>query len=67
VGGDGDCQGQTEKVRKAAPDTQDMTCGRVKNAKDEVDEDKKRRNRTKAGVRAKAGGCSASSSASSDG
>ena len=37
----------------AAPQAQDMTCRRVKNNKGDVDEDEKRRNRTKARVRAK--------------
>lgn len=53
VWGDGGYQGQTETIHEAAPQAQDMTCRRVKNNKGEVDEDRKRRNRTKSRVRAK--------------
>jgi len=52
VWGDGGYQGQTEAIRQAAPGAQDMTSRRVK-TKAGVDEDEKRRNRTKARVRAK--------------
>ena len=45
-------QGQTAAIREAAPAAQDMTSRRVK-TKSGVDEDEKRRNRTKARVRAK--------------
>ena len=53
VWGDADYQGQTEKIREAATQAQDMTCRRVKNSKGEADEEQKRKNRTKARVRAK--------------
>ena len=53
VWGDGGYQGQTDKIREAAPDAQDMTCRRVKNSKGEVNEEEKRKNRTKSRVRAK--------------
>src|SRR6516165_603912 len=53
VWGDGGYQGQTEKIHEAAPQAQDMTNRRVKNSKGEVDEDEKRKNRTKSRVRAK--------------
>jgi len=53
VWGDSGYQGQTEKIREAAPQAQDMTCRRVKNRKGEVDEEQKRKNRTKSRVRAK--------------
>ena len=53
VWGDGGYQGQTEKIHAAAPDAQDMTCRRVKNSKGEVNEEEKRKNRTKSRVRAK--------------
>lgn len=52
VWGDGGYQGQTEAIRKAAPEAQDMTSRRVK-TKAGVDEVEKRKNRTKARVRAK--------------
>lgn len=52
VWGDGGYQGQTEAIRKAAPAAQDMTSRRVK-TKAGVDEGEKRKNRTKARVRAK--------------
>src|SRR6202522_4316993 len=51
VWGDGGYQGQTEAIRAAAPKAQDMTC-RTK-YKDHVDEEAKRKNTTKARVRAK--------------
>ena len=53
VWGDGGYQGQTKKIGEAAPDAQDMTCRRVKNSKGEVNEEEKRKNRTKSRVRAK--------------
>ena len=53
VWGDAGYQGQTETIREAAPGAQDMTCRRVKNKQGDVDEDEKRRNRTKSRVRAK--------------
>jgi len=53
VWGDSGYQGQTEKIREAAPQAQDMTCRRVKNSKGEVDEEQKRKNRTKSRVRAR--------------
>src|ERR1035437_7959561 len=52
VWGDGGYQGQTEAIRAAAPKAQDMTCRRTK-YKDYVDEEAKRKNTTKARVRAK--------------
>jgi transposase, IS5 family len=52
VWGDVGYQGQTELIRKAAPQAQDMTSRRVK-AKAGVNEAEKRRNRTKARVRTK--------------
>ncbi|MHB1865681.1 MAG: IS5 family transposase [Candidatus Saccharimonadales bacterium] len=52
VWGDGGYQGQTEAIRAAAPKAQDMTCRRTK-YKDHVDEEARRRNRTKSKVRAK--------------
>ncbi len=52
VWGDAGYQGQTEAIREAAPEAQDMTSRRVK-TKTGVDEAEKRRNRTKARVRAK--------------
>lgn len=53
VWGDSGYQGQTEKIREAAPQAQDMTCRRVKNSQGEVDEEQKRKNRTKSRVRAR--------------
>jgi transposase, IS5 family len=53
VWGDSGYQGQAEKIREAAPQAQDMTNRRVKNRKGDVDEEQKRRNRTKSRVRAK--------------
>jgi RHS repeat-associated protein len=52
VWGDAGYQGQTEAIHEAAPQAQDMTCRRVK-TKQGVDENEKRRNRTKSRVRAK--------------
>jgi len=52
VWGDGGYQGQGDVIRQVAPDAQDMTCRRTK-YKDGVDEEQKRKNRTKARVRAK--------------
>jgi IS5 family transposase len=52
VWGDGGYQGQGDVIRQVAPDAQDLTCRRTK-YKDGVDEEQKRKNRTKARVRAK--------------
>lgn len=52
VWGDGGYQGQREVIRMVAPDAQDMTSRRTK-FKDGVDEEQRRKNRTKASVRAK--------------
>jgi len=52
VWGDAGYQGQSEAIRAAAPEAQDMTSRRVK-TKAGVDEEQKRKNRTKARVRAK--------------
>jgi len=52
VWGDAGYQGQTEAIRTAAPEAQDMTSRRVK-TKAGVDEAEKRKNRTKARVRSK--------------
>jgi IS5 family transposase len=52
VWGDAGYQGQTEAIRAAAPQAQDMTSRRVK-TKTGVDEVEKSKNRTKARVRAK--------------
>jgi IS5 family transposase len=52
VWGDGGYQGQTEAIHEAAPGAQDMTSRRVKTEAG-VDEVEKRKNRTKARVRAK--------------
>jgi IS5 family transposase len=52
VWGDGGYQGQTEAIHEAAPHAQDMTSRRVK-TKAGVDEEQKRKNRTKSRVRAK--------------
>jgi IS5 family transposase len=52
VWGDAGYQGQTEAIRAAAPEAQDMTSRRVK-TKAGVDEVEKRKNRTKARVRSK--------------
>jgi IS5 family transposase len=52
VWGDAGYQGQTEAIHEAAPQAQDMTSRRVK-TKQGVDKEQKRKNRTKARVRAK--------------
>ena len=52
VWGDGGYQGQTEAIRQAAPHAQDMTCRRTK-FKNYIDEEARRKNTTKARVRAK--------------
>jgi IS5 family transposase len=52
VWGDAGYQGQTEAIHAAAPQAQDMTSKRVK-TKAGVDQQQKRKNRTKARVRAK--------------
>jgi transposase, IS5 family len=52
VWGDGGYQGQTAAIHQAAPEAQDMTSRRVK-TKAGVDEVERRKNRTKARVRAK--------------
>src|SRR5271169_1581570 len=52
VWGDGGYQGQTHVIREAAPEAQDMTCRRTQ-YKDGVDEEARRKNRTKSKVRAK--------------
>jgi transposase, IS5 family len=52
VWGDAAYQGQTEAIREAAPEAQDMTSRRTK-FKNYVDEEAKRKNTTKARVRAK--------------
>src|SRR5271155_1779979 len=52
VWGDGGYQGQGEVIREAAPKAQDMTSRRAK-YKDGVDAETRRKNRTKARVRAK--------------
>ncbi|MEO6805626.1 MAG: IS5 family transposase [Edaphobacter sp.] len=52
VWGDGGYQGQTEAIREAAPEAQDMTCKRTK-FKHYVDELQKKKNRNKSRVRAK--------------
>ena len=52
IWGDGGYQGQSRAIRAAAPKAQDMTCRRTK-YKNYVDEEAKRKNTTKARVRAK--------------
>jgi IS5 family transposase len=52
VWGDAGYQGQTKVIHEAAPEAQDMTNRRVK-TKQGVDEQQKRKNRTKSRVRAK--------------
>jgi IS5 family transposase len=52
VWGDGGYQGQSEAIRKAAPQAQDMTSRRTR-YKYGVDEVERRKNRTKAKIRAK--------------
>jgi IS5 family transposase len=53
VWGDAGYQGQTEAIHAAAPQAQDMTNRRVKKSKGQVDEEEKRKNRTKSKVRAR--------------
>jgi len=53
VWGDGGYQGQGAAIRAAAPHAQDMTSRRVKNSKGEVNAEEKRKNHTKARVRAR--------------
>jgi IS5 family transposase len=53
VWGDAGYQGQTEAIHEAAPQAQDMTNRRVKKSKGQVDEEEKRKNRTKSRVRAR--------------
>jgi IS5 family transposase len=53
VWGDAGYQGQTEAIHEAAPQAQDMTNRRVKKSKGKVDEEEKRKNRTKSKVRAR--------------
>jgi len=52
IWGDGGYRGQTDKIHEAAPEAQDMTNRRAK-TKDGVDEQQRRKNRTKSRVRAK--------------
>jgi IS5 family transposase len=52
VWGDGGYQGQTEAIHAAAPKAQDMTCRRTR-YRNHVDEKARRKNTTKARVRAK--------------
>ena len=52
VWGDGAYQGQGEAIRKAAPQAQDMTSRRTR-YKQNVDQLQRRKNRTKAKIRAK--------------
>ncbi len=56
VWGDGGYQGQTKVIHEAAPKAQDMTNRRVKTTQG-VDEEQKRKNRTKSRVRAKVEWC----------
>jgi len=53
VWGDAGYQGQTEAIHEAAPQAQDMTNRRVNKSKGQVDEEEKRKNRTKSRVRAR--------------
>ena len=53
VWGDAGYQGQTEAIHEAVPQAQDMTNRRVKKSKGKVDEEEKRKNRTKSRVRAR--------------
>jgi len=53
VWGDAGYQGQSKTIHEAAPDAQDMTNRRVKKSNGSVDEEEKRKNRTKSRVRAK--------------
>lgn len=52
VWGDGGYQGQTDVIRSVAPAAQDITCRRTQ-YKDGVDEEARRKNRSKSKVRAK--------------
>ena len=52
VWGDGGYQGQTEGIKEAAPKAQDMTCKRTR-FKNYVDENQRKKNRSKSSVRAK--------------
>ena len=52
VWGDGGYQGQTEAIREAAPNAQDMTCKRT-SYKKRVDELQRAKNSSKSTVRAK--------------
>jgi transposase, IS5 family len=52
VWGDGGYQGQTEVIREIAPEAQDMTCRRTQD-QGKVDQEARRKNRTKSKVRAK--------------
>lgn len=52
VWGDGGYQGQDDAIHEVAPEAPDMTCRRTK-YKDGVDEEARRKNRTKSRVRAK--------------
>jgi IS5 family transposase len=52
VWGDGGYQGQTEAIKQAAPQAQDMTCRRTR-FKHYVDELQRNKNRSKSSVRAK--------------
>ncbi len=52
VWGDGAYQGQSQTIREAAPQAQDMICRRTK-FKNDVDELQKKKNRSKSRVRAK--------------
>ena len=52
VWGDGGYQGQGDAIREVAPEAQDMTCRRTK-YKGGVDEEARRKNRSKSRVRAK--------------
>ena len=52
VWGEGGYQGQTEVIREAAPKAQDMTCKRTR-FKNYVDENQRKKNRSKSSVRAK--------------
>jgi IS5 family transposase len=53
AGGDAGYQGQTEAIHEAAPQAQDMTSRRVNKSNGKVDQEQKRKNRTKSRVRAR--------------
>jgi len=53
VWGDAGYQGQAAAIHEPAPQAQDMTNRRVKKSKGQVDEEEKRKNRTKSRVRAR--------------